>query len=55
MCKWVLLPDKENPTERLCQEEGSPYCEEHMAEVLYTWNELAEYVKTSSASPTAPI
>jgi len=26
MGEWVLLPDKDDPTERLRPEEGAPYC-----------------------------
>jgi hypothetical protein len=38
MCKWVHLPSKDDPTERRCSAEGTPYCEEHAAEIHYhTW------------------
>jgi len=33
MCKWVLLPDKDNPTMRGCDKTGEPYCEEHLREL----------------------
>ena len=35
MCNWVLLPDKQNPNQRLCGRPGHPYCEEHQAEMNY--------------------
>jgi hypothetical protein len=44
MCKWVMLPDKDDPTERLCPEEGEPYCVEHDAELhWHTWRELERH------------
>jgi hypothetical protein len=47
MCKWVMLPDKDNPTERLCPEEGTPYCEERDAELhWHTWRELERHEKS---------
>jgi hypothetical protein len=33
MCKWVMLPDRENPGELCCPEEGTPFCVEHDAEL----------------------
>jgi hypothetical protein len=44
MCDWVLLPDKENPTERRCPEEGEPYCEEHLAALYDTWKALEKLI-----------
>jgi hypothetical protein len=35
MCSWVLLPDIQNPNQRLCGNPGHPYCEEHQAEMNY--------------------
>jgi hypothetical protein len=44
MCKWVMLPDKENRTERHCPEEGTPFCIEHDAELhWHTWRELERH------------
>jgi hypothetical protein len=41
MCKWVHLPSEDDPIERRCSAEGTPYCEEHDAELhWYTWREL---------------
>jgi hypothetical protein len=47
MCKWVLLPDKKNPTERRCLEEGAPYCVDHDTELhWHTWRELEAHEKS---------
>ena len=48
MCKWVLLPDEENPTERLCPIPGEPYCCNHDVELHYhTWLELRDIADAS--------
>jgi hypothetical protein len=47
MCKWVLLPDKEDPTERRCSDEGASFCVEHDAELhWHTWRELERHEKS---------
>jgi hypothetical protein len=35
MCRWVHLPDKQNPNQRLCGRPGHPFCGEHQAEMNY--------------------
>jgi hypothetical protein len=41
VCRWVHLPDEENPSERVCPEEGAPYCVAHDTELhWHTWREL---------------
>jgi hypothetical protein len=47
MCKWVLLPDANNPTERNCSEGGTPYCADHDAELhWHTWRQLEAHEKS---------
>jgi len=47
MCNWVLLPDKQNSTERRCPEEGEPYYEDHDAELhWHTWREREAHEKS---------
>jgi hypothetical protein len=47
MCKWVLLPDRENPSERRCFEHGEPFCEEHAVELHHAWEDLRDDVDRS--------
>ena len=43
MCKWVMLPDKNNPTEHRCPHPGNPYRPEHDVELhCHTWLDLRD-------------
>jgi hypothetical protein len=49
MCKWVMLPDKDDPAERRCPAPGEPYCAEHDVELHYdVWLELRDLAAFSS-------
>lgn len=53
MCKWVHLPDKDNPTERRCLEHEEPFCEEHAVELHQACEDLRDDVDRSSRDERA--
>jgi hypothetical protein len=54
VCNWVLLPDRQNSTERRCPEEGEPYCEEHQLELDYMHRVNEDFEESNAAQAQYP-